>query len=223
MRHRDALAGLERQKRVVRAFRLGAENADRGIHGFGDGGGSGKQAAAAHGRNQRVERSALFKQLESRRALPGHDQRMVERRHQRGAGSLQNAGGDLLADLGVPVVSHNGGAVRARRFHLGARRILRHHDGGTGAHVLGRDRHCLGVVARRVSHHAALERVRGKRKNQVGRSADFEGSAALQVLALEEHARSGAGIESRASEDRCAARQRAYPLRRLPNVVGLDG
>ena len=62
----------------------------------------------------------------------------------------------------------------------------------------------------------------GERQNQVGGAADLERAAALQVLALEEHAHAGLGVETRRSHHRRAARQRPDAFRRRAHIVRLD-
>ena len=81
----------------------------------------------------------------------------------------------------------------------------------------------LRVVAGRIGDHAAGKRLRGQGKDQVRGSADLECAAALEVLAFEEGAHAGFGVEPGGSEDRRAARQRPDPFRRRAHVGGLNG
>ena len=158
-------------------------------------------------------------QFQRRRALSGHDPRVVERGRQRAAGFLQNGGRDLFPVLGGAVVGHNPGAVFARRFHLDAGRVFRHHDGRPRAHMRGGDGHRLSVVAGGIGNDAAPQLLRCQRQNQVGCAPDFECSSALQVFALEKDPPSVNLVEQR----RRASHQRGNPPGGFTDVCSLYG
>jgi hypothetical protein len=78
------------------------------------------------------------------------------------------------------------------------------------------------MVSRGVRHDPARQRVLGQRQNQVRGAANLERSAALEVLALEEHAHARFGVESARSKHRRPPRQRPDSLRRRAHIVRLD-
>jgi hypothetical protein len=138
-------------------------------------------------------------------------------------GYLEDAGGDGFAVFGQTVIGDDARPLRPRGFDLGAGGVIGHHDVRPRANMLGGDGHGLGVVAGRIRDDATREGVGGKRQDQVGCAADLESAAALQVLALEEHAEAGFRIEHGRGENGGAARQGADADRCRADIVSLDG
>ena len=106
---------------------------------------------------------------------------------------------------------------------LGPRRILRHHDGGGGAHVPGGDGHGMRVIARRRKPPRRAPGSAGReRQDQVGCPADLECAARLQVFALEKDARAGGGIEIGRGDDRRPLGQRPDAASGGAHIAGCD-
>src|SRR5439155_21749633 len=126
----------------------GAEDPNRGAEAFGGDGAAGKQTAAPDRSNQRVQLRRLFEQFKRGRTLSGDDQRVIERRDERGAGLLSYGGRDLFTILAVAIVSDYRGAIAPRRRQLGAGSVGRHHDGASRADMPRRERGSLCVIPR---------------------------------------------------------------------------
>ena len=125
----------ERAQRVVEAFRLDGVELGRRHARLDAERNAGGQARRRRRRPPRsrasspgAARSSTISRADG--ALPGDDQRIVVRRHQRGAALGDDVLGDGRAVLGVAVVEHDLGAERRGALALRARRVGRHHDGG---------------------------------------------------------------------------------------------
>jgi len=141
------------------------------------------------------ERAVALEQLRGGRALAGNDVGVVERRHERHAALARRALGERFAVLAEPVVEQHLGAVAERRLQLRQRRRRRHHDHARDPQQLRRERHGLRVVPRRVRHHAVAACLVRQRADRVPGAAELERAHALQVLALQEHARAAGVVE----------------------------
>ena len=136
---------------------------------------------------QHVEVGHILEKLQRRRALPGDDVRMVERRDDGQAALVGQLPRNRFAVARQPVVEHDLCAIAARRVDLDLRRVRRHDDGRGDAQHLGRQRQPLRVIARRKRHDAALALLRRQLRERVVRAAKLERARALQVFALEEY------------------------------------
>ena len=113
---RDAPAGLQRLVHRVRLERLDADDADVGQHGLDVAGDAGEQAAAADRHEHRVQRLALPvpDDLVADGALPGDDQRIVERVDEREPGLGDQA---IAVGLRVRVAVADEDDLGAARLH----------------------------------------------------------------------------------------------------------
>ena len=124
----DDFALCERLSPVVAGLRLDADDAPH-AEVLGDRRAAGDEPAAADGDDERVDEAGVLDQLERRRSLAGHDQRVVVRRHDlRRLRSARELGGDRFAVSGVAVVGDDVGAVATRGLDLVLRRVLGHQD-----------------------------------------------------------------------------------------------
>ena len=147
----------ERLVHRVRLERLDADDAHVGQHRLDVAGDAGDQPAAADRHEHRVQRVALAvaHDLVADRALPGDDQRIVERvdEGQPGLGDQRVA---VRLRVRVAVADeHDLGAERPHRVHLDRRRRLRHDDDRAQPELLRREGDALGVVAGAGGDHAA--------------------------------------------------------------------
>ena len=161
-----------------------------------------EQSAAAARHEQEIERAGVLEQLACGRSLPGDDVGVIVRRYKRQAALPGQAAADLLAVLSRSIVCHHFAAIGFSRAALDRRRIGRHDDHARDVEELTRQRHGLRVIARRKGDDAA-SCVSGREPGQciVG-AAEFEGAAALKVLALEEQVGAGAIVEETRGGDR---------------------
>ena len=86
------------------------------------------QSAAADRHNQHVEIGHIRQQFQRRRALPGDDVRMLERRNQCQSALFTQLPGDHFALLLHSIVQHHFRAITARRGELHRGRIVGHDD-----------------------------------------------------------------------------------------------
>ncbi len=177
---------------IVQPGGLGGVDPGLGAEPLARQGAARDQAAAARGRRQRVEGDALRRRVLDRLqrggALPGDDQRIVERPHQGGAALRHQPVGDALAALGMAVVEHDLGAVTPGVLDLDVRGVGRHDDDGLDAEELGRAGDALGMVAGGERHNAALALGLAHRREPVEGAAELERTGALQALRLDEEA-----------------------------------
>ena len=186
----DAPAGLQRLVHRVRLERLDADDADVGQHRLDVAGDAGEQAAAADRDEHRVQRFPLpvADDLVADGALPGDDQRVVERVDEGESGF-----GDQVIAVGlrvrVAVADEDDlGAARLHRLHLDRRRRARHDDDRAQPELLRRAGDALGVVAGAGRDHAAGAFDGVEVGDLVVGAADLEAEDGLEVLALEVHA-----------------------------------
>jgi len=120
---------------------------------------------------------------------------------------------DLFAALRAAVVEQDLCAFGARAFDLHLRRIGRHDDHRSNAKPAGCNGHSAGVIAGRESDHAPLPFLLVELEQAVGRTAELEGSAGLQALALQEDSNTADLIRDQRGafdESRDARRGRNY-------------
>src|SRR2546427_19320 len=149
---------------------------------------------------------------------PRHDRVVVVRRHEHAPRLGRDARGERRPVVLHPVVEDDLGAVPAGRLHLQRGRVGRHADDGARADHARRQGDALSVVARRVRDDAARAVGVGERAELVERAADLEGSRALEVLALEEHAVAARVVERLRRDGRGAVDPIAEPPR-VPLLV----
>jgi hypothetical protein len=150
---------------------------------------------AADGRHHGAGLRGLLGQLQPDRALPGDDQRVVERRDERGPRPFGVGQG-----VGQAVVEHganqdNLGAIAPGGGHLGERRSGRHEDGRPHPEEGGRQGHPLGVVAGAGRHDAGGPFGRVEPGDAVVGAPDLERARPLEVLGLEEDGPADEGRE----------------------------
>ena len=210
------LAAAKRARRVVARLGLHADHPDsRGKMGRRDGA-SREQPRAAAADEERVERADILEQLLRRGALAGDHGGVVEGRDQRRSALGRDALRRALAALARrAIVEDHFRPVRARGGDLHRGRIRRHHDHGGNPEEPPRERDRLRMVARREGDDAVLALVRSQRMQGVVGAAELEGARALEVLALEEDARSRALVDGARGQDGSAMGDPAEPLRGL--------
>ena len=106
------------------------------------------EPATADGDHQRVEAVDVVEQLESGRALAGHDPGVVERVHQDHAALGGERVHELLTVLAVALVLHDLGAVALGGGTLERRRVCGHEDDRPGPAQPCGQGDGLGVIAR---------------------------------------------------------------------------
>lgn len=164
-------------------------------------------------------RGEVLENLQPARALSGDDVGMVEGGNDRRAGLLREAGADLLAILGFPVIADHLCAARAHPFGLHRRRVVRHHDARADAEQPRRLRDALGVIAGRERDDApGLLRI-GQPRERIECAAELERAGALQDLRLDQHASAERRVERRIVQQRRAHRPTVEAARGLPHVV----
>ena len=226
-RHRRASAGLERSPRIIVAGGFHAIDGRRRRERLHGGGHARKQSAAAARRNGDVQlgaaRAGLAHQLQPRRALAGHDVRVIEGRNQDRAAFGGNGCGDFLAALGQAIVQLHLGAVAPGIGDLHGRGVGRHDDQRRHAEQAGRQRHALGVVAAGEGHDPAGA-LGGVELNQsVVGAAELEGAHPLQGFGLDQNADAQTLIQGVALQQRSLHRMARQALGRGLDVGEADG
>src|SRR5262249_58243558 len=94
-------------------------------------------------------------------------------------GALDQLARPRLAILALPIVEDDLGAVPARRGQLERWRIGRHQDDRADARRARRQRHALGVIARREREDAAAPLAVVEARELVERAADLERAGLL--------------------------------------------
>ncbi len=187
-RHRDPYdaATAQRLLRVIACLGFDPIDLAAGRELLRRKGATGDQAAAAHADEQEIEWPGLLEQFLGHGALPRNHVGIVEGHHQRRATLGDDAAGDRLAILALPVVGNN--APRAVTFSglpLDRRCIPRHHDGRADAQQPRRQGHGLRMVAGREGHGAGLALLRQEAAQRVVGATELECPRPLEVLTLE--------------------------------------
>ena len=199
----DGVAGVEglesacgeRAVGVVGAGWFAAEDVDVGADAFCGQAGAAEEAAAADGRNNRVDVGDFFEEFPGGCGLAGDDAVVVVGMDERGAGFGLDAGGSLLArsdgwlgECDLATVAFDGAA-----FYFW--RVFGHDDVGGDAAPRGGAGDGGAVIAAGGGDDAVGGFGVGERKNGVGGAANFEGAGLLEIFALEEKLGGGDGVE----------------------------
>ena len=168
------------------ARRLHADDATVGAQRLHHRRNPGEQPAAPEGNDEHVDLGHVLEHLEGEGALPGHDQGIVERAHERPALALCRGLRRSLRVVERLALEHDGRAVAAGRGLLGERCTDRHVDGGGDAEGACRERNALRVVARTRGDDPGFPLGRRQVGEPVGGAADLERARLLQVLGLEQ-------------------------------------
>ena len=179
---------LQRRVHGGRVFRLHADDLDARPERLDVGRDAGDQAAATDGHEDGVHPVAVLAQdLEPDRALAGDhvgvlegmdEDQTVALRHGMGPRERLVDGNPVQDD--VPTEPRDGVGFDSRR--RGG-----HDDDGSQTQRGRRERHALGVIARRRADHAVAAHVLVEVGDLVVRAPDLEREDRLQVLALQQH------------------------------------
>ena len=131
--------------------------------------------------------------LEPEGALARDDPVVVVRRDEYEAALADELPGHGLALAARRTDGHDLGPVCLHPAALDRRRVRGHDDHGGGPEQSRRARDSLGVVPRRVRHHAACPLARRERGDGVVRAADLERADGLQRLGLQQDSRGTPG------------------------------
>ncbi len=208
------LAALDGQRQGIAPDRLDAVDTHAGPRLLDRAGDTRRERPAADAHDDHVHVRQVVEDLETDGPLPGQDERVVERRHER----QPPLGLDLVhasprfAD--VLAKENHFGAVAAARVHLRADRAGGHHHHGMNAGLVSGQRHCLGVVPRRERDYSGRPlRVR-QRPDLVKRPAHLERAGLLEMLRL--------GVDPPVGDLDAARRQHARRGRGRQNGRAID-
>ncbi len=222
----DALpaAAGQRARDIVAGRRLDADHTGRRRERLDRGRGARDQPAPAHRHHDGVERATvnLVEQLQRRRALPGHHERVVVGVHQRQPARAGELVHQVLAVLAVAVVGDDLGPVALGRRAFERRRVGRHQDHSACAVQARRQRDRLGVVARGDRADAASQRVRAQRGHRVEGAAELERATALQRFDLEHELGAADRVERLRRHNRSAVRDALKRRGSAADVCQLD-
>ena len=218
------MTGVQRRGHAGGPRGFDADDAGAGVLCGERGDRAGEQPAAADGEHEYVGRvPQLLHHLQRDRPLPGDGARVVERRHDRGAGA-----GGLGVHLGGGVVIRLTGdddldPAEAESPHAvpllprsGAGQV----DSRVDAELGAGEGDTLRVVARARAHDAAGAFVVGELGDHVVGAADLVRAHGLQVLTLEVHLRPGERGKPRAGFEGGVRGDAGEPVGGGADVVG---
>ena len=142
-----------------------------------------------------AQRRKIRHHFKADRALPGDDERIIERRDDGGAGIGGEPPRDDGAVFSIAIIEHHPRAVRLGGHDLHRRRVGWHDNGRRDVEELGRTCHALRMIAAAERNDA--ERTFGgrQRRQSIVRTTKLEAARTLQALGLEPDAAAGHGIE----------------------------
>ena len=146
---------------------------------------SGDETAPAYRDEDGVEFRLLVQDFHAHRALASDDIHVVVRMHWHVAPAFGQTGGMLRRVSVCVAVQHHVAAEVAHRIDLDARRVATHDNMRLDAEPVRRQRHALGMVARRGGDHVPRALRIGKLGDLVVRAAHLEGKGGLHVLSLQ--------------------------------------
>mmetsp|Transcript_10581 Transcript_10581/g.16927 ORF Transcript_10581/g.16927 Transcript_10581/m.16927 type:complete len:210 (-) Transcript_10581:838-1467(-) len=176
---------VQRLKHGVGTFGLNADHLDVGADGLDVRRDAGDEPAAPHGNKDDLHAGQLPHHLHAHRALPRHDERVVERRNEGALLLLASRLGIRLRGVVVLPLQHHCGAQRAHCVHLDRRRGDWHDDDGVALQLLRRQRNPLRVVPRRAADDPTGQRLGRQLYHAVVSAAQLEGLHRLQIFTLE--------------------------------------
>ena len=184
--------GLDGLHHGVGVVHLHANDLDLRANGLDVVGHARDQATAANGHKYGVQPVGavalqLAQHFHGHGALSGNHVRVVKRVHK---GQALRACKLHRVGVGVGVAlakQHHLAAKATHRVDLDLRGGGRHHDHGACAHLLGAQRHALGVVAGGGANHAFAQLFGTQVRHLVVGAAQLEAAHRLLVFALEQH------------------------------------
>ena len=177
---------------------LNADDLDVGAQALRGDRDAGEQSTAADGSDDDVDVGRVAQDLQRNGSLPGDDERIVERGHER---RTQFDGDALRCGQGTGkafAFEHDPRAVMFGIRGLGEGCVDRHHDGRRDAERSGVVGDALRVVAGRRGDHAALALFGAEPQQEVARAALFERRGELEVLEFQPHTTRAGELRERA-------------------------
>ena len=166
---------------------------------FDGGGNAGDETAAADRYNDDVDIGQILDDLETNRALTGHDKRILVRMHECEAALFAQLL-HLLERLEHVAVQDDFSAVASAGIDFGLRRVRRHDNRAGNSFSSGAVGEGLRMIAGGDADHAARFFLRAQMMQAVEDTARLEGAGFLKAFGLEIHITAGAGGERARSE-----------------------
>ena len=178
---------IQRRFQAGRVFRFNGNDFDLRHQLFDQHRHARGQATAAHRDEDAVEMGILLQQFQRQRALPGNHHRVVERRHPGEPLLLRQLNRFGFGFVKVGAVEQHFSAETAHRVDFDICGSNRHHDQRLQPQTSRRERHALGVVARRRGNHAARFLLVGQPSHHRVGAAQLKAVHRLAVFALHQN------------------------------------